>query len=67
MWAVLKQHNETKSQNDEQNEPKNAAHERHTNRLTRAKMAINTSGAERRRLEWRRETVKLFDHARAAA
>jgi dTDP-4-amino-4,6-dideoxygalactose transaminase len=40
--AVLKQHNETKSQNDEQNEPKKAAQERHTNRLTRRDTAINT-------------------------
>jgi dTDP-4-amino-4,6-dideoxygalactose transaminase len=42
VWPVLKQHNETKSQNDEKNEPKKAAQERHANRLTRADMAINT-------------------------
>jgi hypothetical protein len=67
VWPVLKQHNETKSQNDEQNEPKKAAQKRHVNRLTRAHPAINTGATERQRLEWNGETAKLFGHARAAA
>ena len=67
MWPVLKQHNEAKSQDDKQNEPKKAAQEGHANRLTRAATAINTSATGRQRLEWRGETAKLSARASAAA
>jgi hypothetical protein len=50
VWPVLKQHNKTKSQDDEQDEPKKAAQERHANRLTPPDMAINTAD-RRQRLE----------------
>jgi dTDP-4-amino-4,6-dideoxygalactose transaminase len=42
VWPVLEQHNKTKSENDEQDEPKKAPQEHHPNRLTRADTAINT-------------------------
>src|SRR6266513_6036476 len=46
VWPVLKQHNKTKSQHHEQDEPKKAPQERHANRLTRPDMAINTGPTE---------------------
>ena len=46
VWPVLKQHNKTKSQDHEQDEPKKAPQERHANRLTRPDMAINTGPTE---------------------
>jgi hypothetical protein len=43
---VLKEHYETKRQNNEQNEPKKAAEERHARRLTCADSPINTGAME---------------------
>ena len=43
VWAVLKQHNKAKSQDDEQSEPKEAPQERHAKRLARAEYWINTT------------------------